>query len=78
MNIGSYEIKSDYFVEVKTTQDTRYHNNKRRATRRWLSLQLTLYRLAHAQANPSPLPQSNQTYSYHRHWFYRNENAILA
>ena len=78
MNIGSYEIKSDYFVEVKTTQDTRYHNNKRRATRRWLSLQLTLYRLALVEADLSQLPRSDQTYSYHRHWFYRNGNAILA
>jgi multicomponent K+:H+ antiporter subunit G len=41
-------------------------------------LELILYRLALVQADPSQLPRSDQTYSYHRHWFYRNGNAILA
>lgn len=50
----------------------------KKATLRWLLISITFILRLFAQVNLSLLLRLNQTYSYHRHWFYHNESANVA
>lgn len=85
-NLNVSQLISDcdsQYLEHTDTVDLPYHppsynsalKRHKKATLRWLLISITFTLRLFAQVNLSQLLRLDQTYSYHRHWFYHNESA---